>query len=291
VWAAREPRGVRRWLGSFGSEPMQLTSGQLNSLAPVFSPDGKKLFIVGQQLHGELVRYDQSHHWLPYLSGISAECVDFSRDRRWVTYVSFPEGALWRSRIDGSERRRLTRPPMQIFHPYWSPDGGQIAFMGISPGSPTRIYAVSSDGGTPEPLLKEPHNQQHPSWSPDGKSLIFGYLNWLETAPRGIVLLNLRTHRTVALPGSEGLWEGEWSPDGEYIVARTLDSHALMLFDVRSQRWAELVRSDIGWLKWSTDGRYVYFYRIGPEASLMRVRVHDHSVEQVVPLKDMKNTG
>jgi WD40 repeat protein len=150
---------------------------------------------------------------------------------------------------------------------------------------------VSGDGGTPEPLLEEPYNQEHPSWSPDGNSLILSYLNWLETAPRGIVLLNRRTHRAVPLPGSEGLWEAEWSPDGRYIVARTADSHALMLFDVTSQRWRELVESNIGWLKWSRDGRHVYFYRIGTEAAVMRVRVADRTVEKVVGLKNMKNTG
>ena len=207
------------------------------------SSDGKKLFIIGQQLRGELVRYDvNSHQWLSYLSGISAECVDFSPDGRWVAYVSFPEGALWRSTIDGSDRRRLTRPPMQIFHPYWSPDATHIAFMGIAPGSPTRVYMVPSQGGTPEPLLNEPYNQEHPSWSADGNSLIFSYLNWLEAAPRGITLLDLRTRRAVRLPRSEGLWEAAWSPDGRYIVARTWDSHALMLFDFNSQRWKELVK-------------------------------------------------
>ena len=135
---------------------MQLTSGQLNSLSPVPSPDGKKLYVIGQKLRGELAHYDsKAHQWLPYLSGISAECVSFSRDGQWVAYSTFPEGALWRSRIDGSDRLQLTLSPMQALQSSWSPDGKRIAFMGRSPGGYWRIYLVSSEGGAPEPLLPE----------------------------------------------------------------------------------------------------------------------------------------
>ena len=61
------------------------------------------------QLRGELVRYDSaSHQFTPYLSGMSAMGVNFSRDGKWVTYVAYPEGTLWRSKVDGSERLQLT---------------------------------------------------------------------------------------------------------------------------------------------------------------------------------------
>ena len=46
----------------------------------------------------------QSGKFLPYLGGISACYVDFSRDGQWIAYVSYPEGTLWRSRIDGSDK-------------------------------------------------------------------------------------------------------------------------------------------------------------------------------------------
>jgi dipeptidyl aminopeptidase/acylaminoacyl peptidase len=264
----------------------------LNSLAPVPSPDGKKLYVIGQLLRGELVRYDFTvHQWVPYLSGISAEFVKFSRDGQWVTYVAFPEGTLWRSRIDGTDRLQLTIPPTQVFQPCWSPDGKRIAFAAISPGKPWRVYVISAQGGTPEPVLEEPHNQHHPSWSPDGKSIAFSYVYFLEAAPPGVTVMHLENNKVERLPHSEGLWESEWSPDGRYIVARTLDSHALMLFDMKTRKWAELVKSDIGWLQWSADGQEVYFHRLGKESALMRVRVSDRSVEEVVDLKSIKNTG
>jgi Tol biopolymer transport system component len=291
IWAIRERNGL---LGSFrkiGREPVQLTAGQLNSLTPVLSPDGKKLYVVGQQLRGELTRYDsKSRQWESYLSGISAEFVDYSRDGQWVTYVTFPDGALWRSRIDGSERLQLTAPPMRALLPCWSPGGKRIAFMDFSPGKPSKIYLVSAEGGTPELLFEEQRNQNRPSWSPDGNSIVFSYLPGLETA-HGIFVLNLGTHRVVQLPGSQGLLLGEWSPDGRYIVARRSDHQALMLFDLKTQTWAELAKGELNWANWSRDGRHVYFERHGSEHAVLRVRVDDHKVEEVVSLHDVKRTG
>jgi Tol biopolymer transport system component/predicted Ser/Thr protein kinase len=293
VWATRERGGLTARFDKSQLEPVQLTSGQLNSLAPVFSPDGKKLYVIGQQLRGELVRYDlHSHEWVPYLSGISAEFLDFSRDGQWVAYVDFPEGALWRSRVDGSERQKLTGPHMQVVEPSWSPDGKQIAFAGISPSMPWRVYVVPADGGTAEPVLSDGHNQVHGSWSPDGNSILISYVYFLEATRRGVTVVHLRTHETERLPGSEDVWEAKWSPDSRYVAARTLDSHAVMLFDFETKRWAELAQSDVGYLCcWSTNGNFVYFKLLGRHGGIMRVHVKTRKVEQVVGLSNLKNTG
>jgi Tol biopolymer transport system component len=292
IWVLRENRGWGGWLAPSADEPVQLTSGQLNSLCPVPSPDGKKLYIIGQQLRGELVRYEsKTRTWEPYLSGISAEFVTFSPDRQWVTYVAFPEGTLWRSRKDGSERLQLTNAPMQTLHPHWSPGGKQIAFMGISPGSLAKIYVVPAAGGTPQTVYEEQRNQEHPNWSPDGSSLLFSYMNWLEGSPTGISVVDLKTHKLGQIPGSEGLWEGDWSPDGRYVVARTFDSHALMLFDFNTRKWEELVKGNLGFEEWSAGGRYVYYKELGTHAAFTRVSMDKHQAEAVADLKNIRNTG
>jgi serine/threonine protein kinase/Tol biopolymer transport system component len=292
IWFIRERRGWRGSLARATAEPVQLTSGQLNSLAPLPSPDGKKLYIIGQQFRGEIVRYDaKARTWAPYLSGISAEFVDFSPDLQWVAYVAFPDGTLWRSRTDGSERLQLTNAPMQVLHPHWSPDGKQIAFMGISPGGLSRIYTMPAGGGAPQTVYEEQRNQERPSWSPDGNSVLFSYIHWLEKAPAGISIVHLKTHKLEQIPGSEGLWEGAWSPDGRYVVARTFDSHALMLFDFNTRKWEELVRSDVGFEEWSRSGRFVFFKRLGNRAAFLRVSIKSHKVDEMADLQNVKNTG
>ena len=79
--------------------------------ASVPSRDGKKLFAIqGAQL-GELVRYDaKSQQFLPYLSGISAIHLGFSKDGQWVAYMNYTDGTLWRSKVDGTERLQLVPP-------------------------------------------------------------------------------------------------------------------------------------------------------------------------------------
>ena len=95
--------------------------------------------------------------------------MDFSRDGQWVTYVSYPEGSLWRSKADGSERLQLTFPPMQAFLPRWSPDQKQIVFTGNASRQARKNYLVSADGGISTASLPgEQTDEVDPNWSPDG---------------------------------------------------------------------------------------------------------------------------
>ncbi|MGH9852467.1 MAG: TolB family protein, partial [Blastocatellia bacterium] len=126
IWAMRERTGFFQ-RGS--QEPVQLTIGPLNYYLPAPSLDGKKLYVVGEQKRGELSRYDaKTQQLVSYLGGISAEHLDFSRDGEWIAHVSYPEGNLWRSKMDGGQRRQLSFPPMRAVLPRWSPDGKQILF-------------------------------------------------------------------------------------------------------------------------------------------------------------------
>jgi eukaryotic-like serine/threonine-protein kinase len=106
ISAIREPAGFFRW---HASSVFQLTSGPMSFFGAAVSPDGKKMFVDGTQGRAELVRYDsKARQFIPYFSGISAGELDFTRDGKWVTYIVYPEGTLWRSRADGSERLQLT---------------------------------------------------------------------------------------------------------------------------------------------------------------------------------------
>ena len=156
------------------TKPLQLTYSPLTLGSPLASPDGTKLFVVGRTERGVLERYsDRDKTFKPYLSGISAESVAFSKDGNWIAYVTFPEGTLWRSRLDGSDRLRLSEPPLTALNPRWSPDGKQIAFWGQTKGNINEIYVVDPKVGKPDQLVSDQAlPRAEPNWSPDGKQIL-----------------------------------------------------------------------------------------------------------------------
>jgi Tol biopolymer transport system component len=287
IWAIREEEGLLRRVHR---EPIRLTAGPLSFSSPLLSPDGKKLFVVGQQSRGELVRYDKkTGQFLPYLSSISAHGVSFSADGKWVAYVTYPEGTLWRSRIDGTERLQLTFPPAVAYQPYWSPDGKTIAFMSAAIGQSWQVYTVSVDGGTPTLVSPEGRNHSDPTWSPDGLSLAFGGLPFEADNKAGIFILNLKTKEISKVSESEQLFSPHWSPDGRYIAAQSLNALKQYLFDFKTHKWQELTAGgEIGYPNWSHDGKYLYYdTSLGNESGFYRVRVSDHRTERITTFENI----
>jgi Tol biopolymer transport system component/predicted Ser/Thr protein kinase len=283
LWAIREKSG---FLSKHNSEPMQLTTGQGAMVASVPSRDGKKLFAIQGAPLGELVRYDaKSQQFLPYLSGISAIHLSFSKDGQWVAYLSYPDNTLWRSKMDGTERLQLTSSPMEVVQPKWSPDGKQIAFAASVPGKPKHIYIVSADGGAPKEVTKSDRAEIIPNWSRDGDSLFFS--NGSTEMVKAIYQLNLKTNQLTTLPGSEGKWFSRLSPDDNYIAALSINH--LMLLDMKAHKWSELTQNTADDPTWSHDGKYVYFSSSAEgEPGFYRVQIKDHKLERVASLKDVK---
>jgi Tol biopolymer transport system component len=273
--------------GSRGN-PTQLTFGPLNYYSPVPGPDGRKLFFVGEQQRGELVRYDmKTKQFVQYLGGMSADCLDFSRDGEWITYTNYPDNSLWRSKVDGTERLQLTVPPLRAFLPRWSPDGKQIAFSAVFPGKPWRIYVVSAEGGNPEILTSKEQPENDVTWSPHGESLIFG--SQTDSSTFGIYRLDLRTRQVRMLPGSEGLFSPRWSPDGRYVAAMPVGGKALVVFDFTTQQWSQLFDQPASFPYWSRDTKFIYFQRFDQgDPAVYRLRMSDRKLERVVSLNNFR---
>ncbi len=278
--------------------PIALTSSPMSLSSPVVSKDGRKLFVVGATYRGELTRYDvRSREFVPFLDGISAEYVSFSSDGQWAAYVSYPEGTLWRCRVDGSERLQLTSPPLHAVLPRWSPDGKTLVFFefAVSSTQPGRIYEVPSAGGSVTELMpNDQQNQMDPNWSPDGKRIVFsGSPTDAATAktPASIRILDVATGQVSVLPGSQGLFSPRWSPDGRSIAAMSADSSTLLLFDLATQNWSEVARGTFGWINWSKDGQFIEFPGFHREGSVVRVRMADHTTERVADLTNFVTTG
>jgi serine/threonine protein kinase/Tol biopolymer transport system component len=288
IWALPEKGGFLR---KPSSTPMQLTSSPLSLSSPLPSKDGKKLFVVGQTLRGELVRYEsKARQFMPFLSGISAGDVAFSKDGQSVAYVAFPEGALWRSKLDGSERQQLSYPPLHAVSPRWSPDSKQIVFFGHTPGKSRKIYTVASEGGSTQQLIPDdPKPQLDPNWSPDGGKIVFSGSS--VDPDYGVRVLDLSNHQVSTLPGSQGLRAPRWSPDGRYILALPMNSLSLALFDFQTGKWSELLKGSAAFPSFSVDGGHVYFLRWPDNPAVLRVRISDRKVERVADLKDFPITG
>jgi len=289
IWA------VPRKAGFLHSEPkpVALTSSPMSLSSPLPSKDGKRLFVIGQTYRGELMRYDsKSGQFSPFLGGISAEYVAFSKDGQWVAYVSYRDGTLSRSRLDGSERLQLTYPPLYAVLPRWSPDGKKIIFFefALSPDRPARIYEVSPQGGSPRQLMPNDRSPQlDPNWSPDGSKIVYGGES--NDATSAIRLLDVASRQVSNLPDSHGVFSPRWSPNGRYISAFSSDSKRLVLFDFQTQKWTELAQGSLGWLNWSKDGQYVYVLDYRGQGAVIRIRVSNHKTEPVVNLKDFVSAG
>jgi len=271
-------------------KPIQLTASPMSLTSPMPSKDGKKLFVVGQTYRGELTQYEpKSGQFLPFLGGISAEYVDFSKDGQWVAYVSYPEGILWRGKVDGSERLQLTYLPGYSLMPRWSPDGKQIVFFETRADKAARIYEVSPEGGTPRQLMPDDPSQQFdPNWSPDGSKIVFGGAGGDPAST--VRVLDLTTRQVSTLAGSHGFFSPRWSPDGRYLVAMTVDSATLYLWDFQTEKWTDM-GSVGGCPSWSKDGQYVYVFGANATGAVLRIRVSDHKVERVADLKAFRGTG
>jgi Tol biopolymer transport system component len=282
IWALREKAGfLRRAI----RQPFQLTTGPMAAYWPLPSLDGKRLFIAGYLARNEFLRYDlQSRRFVPELAGLSGDELEFSRDGKWVAYVTVPGGLLVRAAADGSQRLQLNSSPLAAGMPHWSPDGKQIAFQGETPGKPLRIYVVSADGGPVRQMTNGEsgkYGDGDPSWSPDGASLAFCGPDRDAGGEESIHVVDLKTNHVSALPGAEGMWSPRWSPDGRFIAGLSkYPVDKLMLYDLRTRKQTLLFNQGSGCPTWSRDGESLFF--VGDESGgIWRIWMRDRKSEWV----------
>jgi serine/threonine protein kinase len=276
IWALQEKSD---WWRRPTPLPIQLTYGPVDFYQPLPSRDGKSIFAVGVQPFGELVRYDpNAKNFLPFLEGRSLGHLSFSHDGQWLAYVSYPEGTLWRSRIDGSEPLQLTFAPLQVGGPRWSADGKFIAFHAIRPGQQWKNFVISADGGNPEQFPSEPMSEAVPDWMPGRDALTYSRSYGAESP--ALYLFDRKSGRSEKIPGTDGLYAGIWSPDGKYLAATDAATDALLLVDLKTGKRTK-VAGRMAWPTWSADSQYIYFVRWGV-GWISRVRVADGEEEKVL---------
>jgi DNA-binding winged helix-turn-helix (wHTH) protein/Tol biopolymer transport system component len=279
--------------GSTG-RPFQLTSGPMSFTAPVFSADGQQVFAVGFQTVTELVRFDaRLNDFVPYLGGLSARWVNFSKDGKQIVYVAHPEGILWRSNIDGTEKRQLTLPPFEADTPAWSPDEKWVAVRGRFPGEHKKVYLIPAGRGSPAAITRDDEEQGIPTWSADSARIAFGDVppKWEQpTGTEVIHVYGINTRQFSIVPDSRGLWTARWSPDGRYLAALTIRGQELRMFDFQTGRWRAFADRHVDEPTWSRDGTYIYHGSEGVPRTLSRLRMADGYLERLAAADQFPTT-
>jgi hypothetical protein len=297
LWVVQE----RSWLPWPRPRPVHLTLGPLDFGGVGASPDGRRLYSWGTTLRGELQRVDpKTGRLTPYLGGLSAADVAASADGRWLAWVAYPEGTLWRSRTDGTERLQLTTPPLSVFLPRFSPDGRQIVFVGLSPeesGFSVRLIPVS--GGEPEtlaPASPPAESWWDPCWSPDGRSIVAS--SSLPDHP-GLFRIDARTRQIAPLRGAERLLHPKCGRQGA-ILATELPTPrsagpvvARVFWPERSVVEPALVDA-LAYPNWTRDGRAIIGLNIATKSverfSLDRRRSETLADLSGIPLQGLTPT-
>jgi Tol biopolymer transport system component/DNA-binding winged helix-turn-helix (wHTH) protein len=281
LWGIRE---AWNWFRRSHLAPVQLTHGPDSLHVAIPSQTGSRVFAFSFRSNRELQKIEpQSHHAQSLILNANAEIASVSPDGHLALYTDRPDGSLWRSSVDGSQRLRLTKPPLVASAPHWSRDGKQILFTGVRPGYLRQIYFLSADGGGLRAVLPEGREAADADWSPDATQIVVS-MREKKTQPKfGIYLLKSSTSEWTVLPESRGLVAPRWSPDGRYIAALDETSHRLLLYDFLTEKWSEVAEGGLlGAPFWTSGSSALYFQdQLGSEQAIYRVNIANRQVEKV----------
>jgi len=186
--------GADRWL-AFPIQHDQIQAQSWQDLVPryAFTPDGRAL-ILSRKGKLERVPVDGSAPaQIPFTAAVDVPLGPLTRvaikeetgpvrARLIQTPEQSPDGKqlafsalghVYVMTLDGhSKPRRLTSWDTPEFHPSWSPDGRDIAFITWTAGQAGQVWVAASNGGTPRQLTRKAAFYTRPVFTPGGKSVL-----------------------------------------------------------------------------------------------------------------------
>jgi len=294
LWSVRESSALP-WSRP---APTQLTFPPIGYTVSLPSRDGRLVY-AGGGLSGEPIDtiqfYPVSHQFKPVLPIAHVTEAVASRDGQWMLFSSWHQ--LWRSRPNGSDRVQLagTSSTLNYHSVRWSPDSKQILFHSLSDDNKGTIYLMSSAGGAPQQPLSAGLSGSWPDWLPDGHSISYSVETDAGRSPAaepGIYLLNLDHGRSTLIPGSTGLTQGRWSPDGRFLAAVSEDTSVIKLLDVRTHTWSEVARGAlISFPVWSADSVLYFQDILAPGEAVYRFQPGGAGPQRAYGLENILQAG
>jgi Tol biopolymer transport system component len=156
----------------------RLNSGDVDEVAPVWTPDGTRLAFRSDQrgppdIHEIVVASPGSERPLLEQPGVQ-QPEDVSADGRVLVYLNdaATTADIWLLPLDGERKPRpWLRTPFNEQSPRFSPDGRWIAYDSDESGT-REVYVALTDGGGEKKRLS-PAGGRQPRWSRDGKELFY----------------------------------------------------------------------------------------------------------------------
>ena len=192
---------------------------------PQWVPGGAGIRLGGNIVAGDGSRLENLEEEWPGHGYISQSHYDISPDgtRMVFTTYAYGTGPFWSresnleiavSKLDGSDRHRLTENPAYDRLPRWSPDGSRIAFVSSSNRYGGHLFTMASDGSDVRSLAPDVTTATIPAvWSPDGRRLAFVGVDSLGNNEHLPIMYSVAHDGTDLQRLGVTLSQPVWSPD------------------------------------------------------------------------------
>jgi Tol biopolymer transport system component len=254
-----------------GSDLRRLTNDG-DHIQPVVSPKGDR--IAYRAAEGVYVMNVDGTNQI--LVGEEGSTPSWSADGTKLIYTVNTNGNpdIWVVNADGTGQRRLTTDPGRDFHPFFSPDGRQIAFLSDREQSDEEmVFVMNADGSNQHRVSNDVTADLSRStpWSPDGRKLLFNGEPSKSSPRKQVYIVNVdgtSQRKLTAFPVGDGSGDPCWSPDGRMIAFAGVEATESNIFSMKAdgtnqQRLTSTGVHGIYYPTWSPDGRFIAYTQNG----------------------------